>query len=103
MLKADNHPVPLSCNLGTLTSWNPLGHSRPVTGLLFRYPYLKMRPMWLLGLRCGPSIVRLRGLWVRNSPFAWMSVFGQCCVLSGSGPCNVPITRPVSGLKQPWD
>ena len=28
------HPVPLSCNLGTLTSWNHLGHSRPVTGLL---------------------------------------------------------------------
>ena len=27
-------PVPLSCNPGTLTSWNPLGHSRPVTGLL---------------------------------------------------------------------
>ena len=24
-----------SWNLGTLTSWNPLGHSRPVTGLLF--------------------------------------------------------------------
>jgi len=22
--------VPLACNLGTLTSWNPLGHSRPV-------------------------------------------------------------------------
>ena len=31
------HPVPLSCNLGTLTSWNPLGHSRPVTGLIFLY------------------------------------------------------------------
>jgi hypothetical protein len=29
------HPVPLSWNLGTLTSWNPLGHSRPVTGLLY--------------------------------------------------------------------
>ena len=27
--------MPLSCNLGTLTSWNPLGHSRPVTGLLY--------------------------------------------------------------------
>jgi hypothetical protein len=26
--------VPLSRNLGTLTSWNPLGYSRPVTGLL---------------------------------------------------------------------
>jgi hypothetical protein len=25
----------LSRNLGTLTSWNPLGHSRPVTGLLY--------------------------------------------------------------------
>jgi hypothetical protein len=30
-----HHPVPLSWNLGTLTSWNPLGHSRPVTGLLY--------------------------------------------------------------------
>jgi hypothetical protein len=26
--------VPWSCNLETLTSWNPLGHSNPVTGLL---------------------------------------------------------------------
>ena len=26
--------MPLSCNLGTLTSWKPLGLSRPVTGLL---------------------------------------------------------------------
>jgi len=31
--------VPLSCNLGTLTSWNPLGHSSPVTGLLHLYLY----------------------------------------------------------------
>ena len=30
-----HNPVPLSCNLGTLTSWNPPGHSRPVTGLLY--------------------------------------------------------------------
>ena len=29
-----HHPVPLSCNLGTF-SWNPLSHSRPVTGLLY--------------------------------------------------------------------
>jgi len=29
-----HHPVPLSWNLGNLTSWNHLGHSRPVTGLL---------------------------------------------------------------------
>ena len=36
--KADNlnhHPGPLSRNLGTLTSWNPLGHYRPVMGLIY--------------------------------------------------------------------
>jgi hypothetical protein len=35
-----HHPVPLSRNLGTLTSWNTLGHPRPVTGL----PYLYLTP-----------------------------------------------------------
>jgi len=30
-----HHPVPLSRNLETLTSWNPLGLSGSVTGLLF--------------------------------------------------------------------
>jgi len=29
--------VPLSRNLGTLASWNPLGLSRPETGLLYLY------------------------------------------------------------------
>jgi len=29
-----HHPVPLSQNLGALTSWNLLGLSRPVMGLL---------------------------------------------------------------------
>jgi hypothetical protein len=29
--------VSMSRNLGALTSWNPLGHSRPVTGLLYFY------------------------------------------------------------------
>ena len=32
-----HHPVPLSRNLETLTSWNPLGHSRPVMWLLFYF------------------------------------------------------------------
>jgi len=27
--------------MGTLTSWNTLGHSRPVTGLLYLYSSLK--------------------------------------------------------------
>ena len=30
-----HHPVPLLWNMGTLTSWNPLDHSRPVKGLLY--------------------------------------------------------------------
>ena len=38
-----HHPVPLSRNLGTLISWNPLGLARPVTGLLYLYLYLYMR------------------------------------------------------------
>ena len=32
--------MPLSRNLETLTSWNPLGMSRPVTGLLYLYPII---------------------------------------------------------------
>ena len=44
--KVDNlyhHPVPLSRNLGTLTSWNPLGHTRPVTRLLYRLGSIHFR------------------------------------------------------------
>ena len=32
-----HHPVSLSRNLGTLTSWNPLDLSRPVTGLIYLF------------------------------------------------------------------
>ena len=42
MRKADKPyhlPVLLSRNLGSLTSWNPLGHSRPVMGLIYLYLY----------------------------------------------------------------
>jgi len=36
-ITAYHHPVPLSRNLGTLTSWNPLGLFRPVMGLLYLF------------------------------------------------------------------
>ena len=39
MLAAYHHLVPLSRNLETVTSWNPMGHSRPVMGLLYFYVY----------------------------------------------------------------
>ena len=32
-----HYPVPVSRDLGALTSWNPLGSSGPVTGLLYLY------------------------------------------------------------------
>jgi hypothetical protein len=32
--------MPLSRNLGTLTSWDPLGLSRPLTGLLYLLPHV---------------------------------------------------------------
>ena len=35
--------MPVSRNLGTLTSWNPLGHSRLVTGLLFTVKTVKFK------------------------------------------------------------
>jgi len=36
-----HQPVPLSRNLGTLTSWNRLGHSSPVTGLIKTLEWLR--------------------------------------------------------------
>ena len=35
-----------SWNLGTLTSWNPLGHSRPVTGLIYHFLQAKIIISW---------------------------------------------------------
>jgi len=35
-----------SWNLGTLTSWNPLGHPRPVTGLLYLYLHSYCGLVW---------------------------------------------------------
>jgi len=41
-----HHPIPLSRNLGTLTSWNPLGPSGPVMGLLYLYLYWHLNDSW---------------------------------------------------------
>ena len=40
------HPVPLSRNLGVLTSWNSLGLSRPVMGLIYLFIYLRISGTW---------------------------------------------------------
>ena len=46
------------------------------------------------GLRCGSAAAGFLGLWVRITPEAWMSVFCECCVLSGRVLCDGLITRP---------
>jgi len=40
-----------------------------------------------VAVRCKAWVFRLLGLRVRIPPGAWMSVFCECCVLSGSGLC----------------
>ena len=54
----------------------------------------KCRSQWPRGLRCGSAAVRSLGLRVRITPEAWMPVFCECCVLSGTGLCDGLITRP---------
>ena len=43
------HTVPLSRNLGALTSWNPLGLSRPVMGLLYLFLLPNNASKWQMG------------------------------------------------------
>ena len=48
----------------------------------------------LRGLRRGPAAARLLRLWVWIPPGPWMSVYCECCVLSGRDLCDEPITCP---------
>ena len=52
------------------------------------------RSRWLRGLSRGSMTTRLLGLRVRIPPGVWMSVCCECCVLSGRGLFDGPITRP---------
>ena len=84
-----HHPVPLSWNLGNLTSWNPLDHSRPVTGLLCLYLTLiilrsfsaEVKSEWSCAFTAcswtnstSALIISLWGLMV-SSQGQWISVF----------------------------
>ena len=40
------------------------------------------------------AAARLLRLWVPIPPGTWMSVYCECCVLSGRGLCEGSITRP---------
>jgi len=58
-----HHPVPLLRNLGTLTSWNTLGPSGPVTGLLYLYLYPSFKTRFV-----SPVI-----------PYFILVTLAQCC------------------------
>ena len=56
--------MPLSCNLGTLTCWNPLGHSGPVMGLIYLLDmYIRPVPVAAPSKRwvCGRSPAEIVG------------------------------------------
>jgi hypothetical protein len=59
-----HNPVPLSCNLGILTSWNPLGHSRPVTGLLYLLYIYACSSFWHFTLH---YLIALNGVMLHNA------------------------------------
>jgi hypothetical protein len=71
-----------------LAESSPLSHH-----FLNRVNIVLCRSQWPRGLRRGSAAVRLRGLWARIPPGAWMSVSCECCVLSGRGLCVGLITR----------
>ena len=53
----------------------------------------KCRSQWPRCLGRRSTAARLLRSWVRIPPGAWMSVCCECCVLSGQGPCDEPVTR----------
>jgi len=46
------------------------------------------------GLMRGSTATHFLGLRIRIPPGAWMSVYCECCLLSGRGLCVGLITRP---------
>ena len=69
--------------------WNDL-----MTGGEYREVYRRGRSQWPRSLRRGSAAVRLLGLRVRMPPREWMSVYCECCVVSGRGFCFGLTTRP---------
>ena len=83
--------MPLSCNLGTLTSWNPLGPSGPVTGLL--YPFTGRA---LTQLHIVQSDTRSTG--VEMGKYNNSGTFGHFCLMISGGGGNLN-SDTCTGLK----
>jgi hypothetical protein len=78
-----------------LFSWRPCELQKSILSDKFNlYLIFTRRSQWPSGLRRGSAATRLLGLRVRIPPMAWMFASCECCVLSGRGLCDGPITRP---------
>jgi hypothetical protein len=88
--------VLLSWNLGTLTSWNPRGHSRPVMGQLYLYLNF-LEPSGPLQACNGTALPLLCGLKSRpkHSHILNTTFTDCCCILSLlyrlTHPCNMSL------------
>jgi hypothetical protein len=76
------------------TSW--MRKPRPTGGLSRQKQTSSQncRPQWPRGLRRPYEAARLRRLWFRIPPGAWMIVCCECCVLLSRSLCFGLITRP---------
>ena len=83
-----HNPVPLLRNLGTLTSWNPLGHCRPVMWLL----YLLLPSLNAAGRREDLSnvIFRINLLWNKYRQRMWQASSFYDCI------CTVHVVRSLN-------
>ena len=66
-------------------------------GIIYSSKYAICQSRWLNGLKRGPKAGRLLGMRVRIRPGAWVSLslsLVKCCVVSGRGLCDGPVTRP---------
>jgi len=78
------------CNIWGLSVWRM---NVVVYVCVCVYIYI-CRSQWTRGIRGRFVAARLRRLWVRILPGAWMSVCVECCVLSGRVLCDGLISRP---------
>jgi len=97
-----HHPVPLSWNLGTLTSWKPLGHSRPVTGLIYLYLYLCLNGSGSLAI--VPPLALILNKFSVTALFFPLFILCQSLGwrMSSLTDINESMSRVISGVNNSW-
>ena len=85
--------IPHGRNLLREGGWPLISQGLPFFGLVPINAFV-CRSQWSRGLRRRSAAARLLRLWIRISPWSWVSVCCECCVLSGRGVCDGLITRP---------